>query len=81
MWGDNWTTYCSEKNIDDSLPIPKFCSRKCRKQGGPAARLITEEMKQRARDAEWREPETAYREATGREKYDAAAYQQRKERK
>lgn len=75
-WRDGWSTYCSEADIDDSVPIPKFCSRPCRDQGGVAARAVTEAMKQTARDAEWREPKHAYREQTDREKYNEAAHRQ-----
>lgn len=76
-WGAGWSTYCSEKDIDDSEPIPKFCSTVCRDKGGPRARNVTQAMKQTAKDAEWREPELAYRDATSREKYNAAVDGQR----
>lgn len=76
-WTDGWSTYCSIREIDDGLPIPKFCSEKCRLQGGVAARDVTPEMKQRAKDAEWRPPTLAYREATDREKYRDAMHSQR----
>ena len=75
-WNSSWSTYCSEREIDDSVPIPKFCSEPCRSNGGSAAKNVTQEMKQRAKDAEWREPETKYREATSHEKYDAAVRSQ-----
>jgi hypothetical protein len=35
-------------------------------------------MRRKAKDAEWREPNVVYREATDREKYAESAYQQRK---
>jgi hypothetical protein len=76
-WDASWTTYCSLREIDDELPIPKFCSEACRAVGGSVARNVTAEMKQRAKDAEWREPEIVWREATDREKYaDAQSRQQ-----
>ena len=64
------------KELDDAVPIPKFCSWECQKRGGPNAQNVTAEMKRRAKDAEWREPEIAYRPATEREKYNDAAYEQ-----
>lgn len=76
-WRDSWTTYCSEADIDDSVPIPKFCSDDCRARGGPKACNVTDAMKKVARDAEWREPKIVYREQTDREKYNDAAYRQR----
>jgi hypothetical protein len=79
-WGETWSTYCSFKEMDDCAPIPKFCSEWCQKAGGAAASNVTGEMKQRASDAEWREPEAVWREATEREKYNHAAAQQRKPR-
>jgi hypothetical protein len=79
VWNDGWSTYCSWKEIDDEVPIPKFCSDKCREAGGSAARNVTAEMKRMAKDAEWREPTPVYREQTQREKYaDAADLQRRK---
>jgi hypothetical protein len=75
-WGDTWSCFCSEKELDDEAPIPKFCSRKCQKLGGPDASNVTTEMKREAKDAEWREPHIAYREATDREKYHKAASRQ-----
>lgn len=72
-WGACWSSYCSIKEQDDGSPIPKFCSETCRRQGGPIAENVTDEMKRRAKDAEWREPKTAYREATDKEKYTHAA--------
>lgn len=80
-WGDDWSTYCSVKDLDDCAPIPKFCSTDCRARGGSAAVNVTDEMKQKAKDSEWRSPEAAYRGATGREKYNAAASEQRRERR
>lgn len=76
-WGPTWTVYCSIKELDDEAPIPKFCSRKCRNKGGDEAQAVTEEMKRRAKDAEWREPEFVYRDATEKEKYNAALRRQR----
>jgi len=78
VWRDGWSTYCSEADIDDSVPIPKFCSSTCREKGGPKAHNVTETMKIVARDAEWRPPNVVYREQTDREKYLDAAYKQRK---
>lgn len=72
VWRDGWSTYCSMKDEDDEIPIPKFCSSDCRAKGGIAARNVTETMKQIAKDAEWREPNLVYREATSREKYNTA---------
>lgn len=77
VWSDGWSTYCSEADIDDSVPIPKFCSEKCRIKGGPKAIKVTIEMKSVARTAEWREPDIVYREQTELEKYADAAYRQR----
>jgi len=79
-WGDTWSTYCSVKDMDDVEAIPKFCSEWCQKAGGPKASNVTSEMKQRARDSEWREPVTVWREATESEKYHRAAAEQRKRR-
>jgi hypothetical protein len=58
--------------MDDRAAIPKFCSEECRAKGGPRARNVTAEMKEQARDAEFRPPTIAYREATDVEKYRAA---------
>ncbi len=81
VWGGSWSTYCSVKDMDDSAPIPKFCSFQCQTLGGPEARNVTNDMRQKAKDAEWREPETKWREATQREKYTAAAYEQSRKHK
>lgn len=78
LWTDGWSTYCSMREIEDEVPIPKFCSEPCRQRGGIAAREVTAEMKQRAKDAEWRAPTVKYREATGKEKYRDAMHHQRK---
>jgi hypothetical protein len=78
VWGSTWSTYCSVTEMDDCKPIPKFCSEWCQKAGGKESSNVTEEMKLRARDAEWREPEIIWREQTEREKYADAAYQQQK---
>jgi len=77
-WGDGWSTYCSYRDMDDATPIPKFCSEGCRYKGGPAADAVTDEMKRRANDAEWRDPNIVYRPQTDREKYFDAAHAQRK---
>lgn len=76
-WGDGWSCYCSERDLDDEVAIPKFCSEACRQRGGTDAALVTEEMKRAAKAAEWREPKLAYREATAAEKYSAAVMRQR----
>lgn len=78
VWGDGWSTYCSEKDLDDGVPIPKFCSSICRDKGGPKASNVTPAMKEAAREAEWREPIAIYREATEAEKYRAACDAQNK---
>lgn len=79
-WGSTWSTYCSMKEMDDCVAVPKFCSAKCISIGGPKAQNITEAMKTVARDKEWREPELAYREETDREKYNRIADEQRRRR-
>lgn len=71
-WGDGWSTYCSEGDIDDGVPVPKFCSEDCRSKGGRGASNVTPAMKQAAKDSERREPALAYRDATEREKYNHA---------
>lgn len=78
-WGDGWSTYCSEADIDDCVAIPKFCSRVCREKGGPQARNVTETMKEAARALEWREPRIVYRERemTDREKWQEAVRRQK----
>lgn len=80
VWGPDWTTFCSLKEIDDGTPIPKFCSKACRMKGGRAAGAVTIEMKIRARDAEWREPRLVYREANELEKYAEALHSQKRRR-
>jgi hypothetical protein len=77
-WGDGWSCYCSIKDLEDGVPIPKFCSLKCRNRGGPDAANVTEEMKRVAKAAEWREPKIAYREASDIQKYTAAAAEQQR---
>lgn len=79
-WGDGWSTYCSDADIDDGLAIPKFCSRFCAEKGGPEATNVTQEMKDLARAMEWREPRIVYRERemTDREKWQEAVRRQRR---
>lgn len=76
IWRDGWSTYCSEADIDDCVPIPKFCSDGCRAKGGPRAKNVTDAMKAIARAAEMRPPNIVYRDQTEREKYADAAYSQ-----
>lgn len=77
-WGDGWSTYCSEGDIDDSVAVPKFCSRLCAEKGGPRARNVTKAMREAARDLEWRESRIVYRERemTEREKWQEAVRRQ-----
>lgn len=75
-WGDAWTSYHCIKELDDESPIPKFCSAECKATGGARARNVTEAMKRKAKEAEWREPAVVYREQTEKEKYAQAAYNQ-----
>ncbi len=79
-WRKDWTAHYSIKDLDDGNPIPKFCSDACKRKGGHRASAVTVEMKQTARNAELREPNIVYREATDEEKYRAAAGQQRREK-
>ena len=79
-WGTTWSTYCSYKELDDEVPIPKFCSEKCRLAGGEDASLVTDAMRRNAKDAEWREPNAVFREQTEAEKYATAAYEQKRRR-
>jgi hypothetical protein len=81
-WGETWSTYCSDADIDDSVAIPKFCSRFCREKGGPEARNVTDAMKAAAREREWREPIVIYRERemTEREKWQEAVRRQKSRR-
>ena len=76
-WGLGWSCFCSERELDDEMPIPKFCSEGCREKGGPDAVYVTAAMKQAAKAAEWRAPTIRYREATDAEKYADARAQQR----
>ena len=76
VWTDAWSAYYSIKELDDEVPIPKFCSEPCRAKGGPRAANVTAAMKQTAKDAEHRDPITVWREATEREKYNAAFHAQ-----
>ena len=75
-WGKDWSCYASYKDMDDGVPYPKFCSDACRDSGGVTAERISEDMARKAKNAEWREPAIVYREATQREKYAAAQYEQ-----
>jgi hypothetical protein len=75
-----WSTYCSLKELDDGIPIAKFCSQTCRAKGGHNAESVTDAMKMKAREAEWREPALAYREQTSTEKYWDAAMAQKRQR-
>src|SRR5262249_22402485 len=79
-WDNNWSTYCSEKEIDDGTAIPKFCSVECRNAGGENASKVTNEMKHKARDSEWREPILIWREMTDKEKYAEAKRRQQEYR-
>lgn len=79
LWGAGWSTYCSEKDLDDEIAVPKFCSRLCAEKGGPEARNVTKEMKEAARALEWREPRIVYRERemSEREKWQDAVRRQK----
>lgn len=77
VWGDTWSYYGSIEDCDNGVPLPKFCSDRCRRKGGSAAHLVTDEMKAKARDAEWRAPKIVYRPATDTEKFRAALQRQR----
>ncbi len=78
IWGDGWSTYCSEADIDECVAIPKFCSRLCREKGGPKASNVTPAMKQAAHLLEYREPRIVYRERemSEREKWQEAVRRQ-----
>lgn len=76
-WGKSWSFYGSLKDEDDCVALPKFCSKACQSKGGARAELVTDDMKKRARDAEWRGPKLAYREATQAERYRMAVERQR----
>lgn len=78
-WNGKWRAFYSIKELDDEVPIPKFCSEECQSRGGPEARNVTDEMKRKAKEAEWREPDLVYREQTEREKYADAADRRRRE--
>jgi hypothetical protein len=77
-WGETWACYSSLKEEDDGEPIPKFCSAKCRQQGGEKAERVTAEMTATAQAAEFREPTIVYREATDHEKYAEARHRQQR---
>lgn len=77
VWGSSWSVYCSDLELDEERPIPKFCSTRCADKGGRDASDVTEAMKQKAKDAEWRSPKTFYREATGIEKFRDAVQRQK----
>ena len=53
-WNGGWDAYYSFKDLDDEIAIPKFCSKECRKAGGPRATNVTHEMKINAREKEYR---------------------------
>jgi hypothetical protein len=76
-WGEGWSYYGSYRELEDGIPVPKFCSPACQVQGGPNAGNVTQEMKLAAQAAEWREPTIRYREATTAEKYSDALRDQR----
>ena len=77
VWGNGWSVYCSELELDEGVAVPKFCSTKCKRKGGETAENVTVEMRMIAKEAEMRAPEFAYRAATEREKYKAALSRQR----
>jgi len=77
-WKSTWEYYGSYKDEEDGVALPKFCSKACRNTGGPDASLVTTEMKETARNAEWREPDTTYREATDKEKFRFAVDKQKR---
>lgn len=78
-WGrTSWSWYGSIKDEDDGFPLAKFCSPACAIKAGDKAVKVSDEMKEKARAAELREPHIVYREATEAEKYRAAEFQQRK---
>lgn len=78
VWSDGWSAFYSVKELDDSTPIPKFCSEECRTKGGPKAQNVTVEMKAKAASAEWRPPSMVSRAATEIERYRSAVEGQRK---
>lgn len=76
-WTGKWSWFGSDLDLDEGRPIAKFCSDLCKAKAGDNAENVTTEMLQTAKDAEWREPRLAYREATEAEKYrDALSKQQ-----
>jgi hypothetical protein len=77
-WTESWSWYGSFKDLVDSEALAKFCSPSCADTAGADCDLITNEMRERARNAEWREPKLAYREATDREKYRNAKADQKR---
>ena len=74
MWDDNWSWFGSVKDLDDESAFPKFCSAGCKAAGGEDAYNVTKGMKQKAKDAEWRDPEP-YREPERPRNYNDAAYE------
>lgn len=69
VWSAGWSAYYSLKDLDDEVPIPKFCSRPCISKGGVDASAVTLAMLRIAKNAEWRNPKIAYRLASSYEKY------------
>lgn len=79
VWNLNWNYYGSIKELDDGDPVAKFCNDLCQRQAGKNCENVSLEMKAAAHAKEMREPELVYREATDREKYNAARNQQRRQ--
>ena len=79
VWGEGWTVFCSDRELDEGVAVPKFCSTRCKNKGGLDARNVTPEMRETAKNAEWREPRLAYRDATDQERYRAALNRQGRE--
>ena len=49
-WSDDWSWYGSYEEMDDGVPLQKFCSQKCVKN----VRAVTIEMCAEAREHEYR---------------------------
>jgi len=76
QWSDTWSWYGSSKQEEDCEPLPKFCSDTCRISGGLKSKNVTYAQRVIAKAKEWREPVPAWREATEKEKYEAAVARQ-----
>lgn len=79
-WSEGWSSFCSMREIDEGLPIAKFCSEACAESAGPKCERITEKMKEEARDLEYISAVPLSTDRPPTRTYDDAVREQREDR-